>query len=119
MLRFKTLVSLVVVLFAGSLMGGSLPACSDESQGGSGGSAGQGGEGGSAGQGGAGGGGDVLCTSTGGTVDMGLCCLSSGDFPSSCLTGACGCAPNNSHMVKTCTCPAAQCFDPAVGCKPM
>ncbi|MDD1664773.1 MAG: hypothetical protein LUQ32_05420 [Methanomicrobiales archaeon] len=51
------------------------------------------------------------CLASGGTVSSAACCLSSGDFPSSCLIGACGCSPENSHAVKTCTCPAGTCFN--------
>jgi hypothetical protein len=64
-------------------------------------------------------GGDVLaarCTATGGTISSGLCCLATGDFPNSCTTGACGCAPGSSHTVQRCTCPTGQCFNPATGC---
>src|SRR5262245_59161786 len=62
-------------------------------------------------------GGGSLCTNTGGTESMGLCCLASGDFPDTCLVGACGCAPGSSHMVKTCNCPAGQCYSAQLGCK--
>jgi hypothetical protein len=58
----------------------------------------------------------VLCTSTGGQVTSGLCCGGTGDFPNSCLTGACGCSSSNSHTVATCTCPSSSCFVPSVGC---
>lgn len=51
------------------------------------------------------------CLDSGGTVGTGTCCQSSGDFPNSCLIGACGCAPANSHQVKTCNCGAGKCFD--------
>lgn len=57
-----------------------------------------------------------LCTQTGGTESVGFCCGAVSDFPSSCVDGACGCAPEYSHEVKTCHCPAGQCYDPAVGC---
>ena len=57
----------------------------------------------------------ALCTATGGQVSSALCCNSTTDFPSSCATGACGCATSNSHTVSTCTC-AAGCFMPGVGC---
>lgn len=57
------------------------------------------------------------CTSTGGTVDLSLCCGATPDFPSSCLTGACGCAPSSSHMVQVCRCPGDTCFDPSAGCR--
>lgn len=65
---------------------------------------------------GPGGPGDSLCVQTGGTESANLCCLSVDDFPSSCLIGACGCDPDDSHMVKTCECPAGQCYDPDAGC---
>jgi hypothetical protein len=57
-----------------------------------------------------------LCVATGGQVTSGPCCGSAGDFPNSCLTGACGCALANSHTVATCTCPSGGCFVPSVGC---
>lgn len=59
----------------------------------------------------------MLCTSTGGTVGMSLCCNGTSPFPSTCLTGACGCAPQSSTMIEVCQCPSNQCFDPEVGCK--
>jgi hypothetical protein len=55
------------------------------------------------------------CTATGGQVSSALCCNSATDFPNSCLTGACGCAPASSHTVSTCNC-AVGCFMPAYGC---
>ncbi len=59
----------------------------------------------------------ALCTSTGGRIDSGLCCLSVGDFPDSCLGGACGCSPSNSHTVVTCSCPpGGGCFSTKTGC---
>ncbi len=64
-------------------------------------------------------GGDELaqrCTSTGGTIDTSLCCLSSGDFPNRCAIGACSCAPASSHTVRVCSCPSGMCFNPATGC---
>ncbi len=59
------------------------------------------------------------CTASGGTVGEGLCCDSAGNFPNSCAVGACGCAPNYSHTVLICNCPAGKCFDPEMGCKAM
>jgi hypothetical protein len=64
-------------------------------------------------------GGDELaqrCTSTGGTVDTSLCCLSAGDFPNRCAIGACSCPPALGHMVRVCNCPSGMCFNPATGC---
>ena len=59
---------------------------------------------------------ELLCTSTGGSLETTLCCKSASDFPNSCLIGACGCAPGNSHDVKTCTCGEEKCFDNLKGC---
>jgi hypothetical protein len=49
-------------------------------------------------------------------VEMQLCCSSVSDFPSTCLAGACSCAPGSSHMIPSCACPGTTCFDPAQGC---
>ena len=51
------------------------------------------------------------CTTSGGTISTSNCCISAADFPNTCAIGACGCAPANSHEVKTCECPADKCFD--------
>lgn len=51
------------------------------------------------------------CTRSGGTVGTASCCGLVGDFPSTCLLGACGCAPESSHPVQVCDCPSGQCFD--------
>jgi len=51
------------------------------------------------------------CINSGGTVSTSSCCKSSGDFPNSCLIGACGCSPDNSHQVKVCDCGEGKCFD--------
>lgn len=51
------------------------------------------------------------CVNSGGTVTEGLCCLMTEDFPNSCLIGACGCSPENSHSVKGCDCGEGMCFD--------
>lgn len=77
---------------------------------GSGGTAGAGGAAGAGGSAGAGGA-EADCTKSGGTVTTTLCCQATGDFPNLCTTGPCGCAPANSHNVKTCQCPSGQCFD--------
>lgn len=132
---YKLISSLAAVLLTGMLGLTGLAACSDSGGGGSGGSGAQGGQGGeggvggqggAAGQGGTGGAGgaggasaETLCTMTGGTVGMGNCCTSAGDFPDGCAVGPCGCGPADSHMVKICQCPAMQCFDPVAGCKAM
>jgi hypothetical protein len=60
----------------------------------------------------------ALCTSTGGRIETAMCCRSSGDFPDSCLTGACGCSPSNSHSVAICACPNHGCFSTKTGCVP-
>lgn len=57
------------------------------------------------------------CTGTGGMVGSATCCLATGDFPSTCTTGACACAPADSHTVQTCRCPTDRCFDPEKGCR--
>jgi hypothetical protein len=54
---------------------------------------------------------DQACINSGGTVGTFLCCASSGDFPNTCVIGACGCSPENSHEVKVCDCPEGTCFD--------
>lgn len=59
----------------------------------------------------------ALCVSTGGNIGTAQCCKNTTDFPSTCATGACGCSPQNSHMVADCQCPAQKCFDPKLGCK--
>jgi hypothetical protein len=70
------------------------------------------------GGGGAGGGGPAdLCISTGGTVSTASCCQATGDYPNTCSTGPCSCAPQYSHDVVSCACLGNQCFDPAVGCQ--
>jgi hypothetical protein len=51
------------------------------------------------------------CLETGGTISTANCCQSSGDFPNTCLIGACGCAPEYSHEVSVCVCPDDMCFD--------
>ena len=47
----------------------------------------------------------------GGNVTSLLCCGSVGDFPNTCLIGACGCSPSNSHEVKACDCGEGRCWD--------
>jgi hypothetical protein len=51
------------------------------------------------------------CINSGGIVETSLCCKSASDFPNSCMIGACGCSPENSHSVKICECPEGKCFD--------
>ena len=59
------------------------------------------------------------CIASGGTVGEGLCCLSVEDFPNTCLVGACGCSAENSHAVKTCTCPLGRCFNGTACVRPI
>jgi hypothetical protein len=54
---------------------------------------------------------ELGCLNSGGTVSVSSCCKSSNDFPNSCLIGACGCSPTDSHQVKTCDCGEGKCFD--------
>jgi hypothetical protein len=54
---------------------------------------------------------EAACTDSGGTVATSLCCTSTGDFPNSCLIGACGCGPDDSHEVQTCDCGESKCFN--------
>lgn len=54
---------------------------------------------------------EQACLIAGGTIGTELCCKSSGDFPNSCLIGACGCSAENSHEVKFCNCGIDSCFD--------
>jgi hypothetical protein len=61
---------------------------------------------------------EQACTSSGGTVTTAACCLSAADFPNTCLIGACGCSPDNSHAVKTCDCGEGKCFD-GTACVPV
>lgn len=51
------------------------------------------------------------CSLSGGILKDSLCCQSASDFPNSCLIGACGCSPDNSHQVKVCDCGTDKCFD--------
>ncbi|CEG12481.1 hypothetical protein MSIBF_A2360001 [groundwater metagenome] len=51
------------------------------------------------------------CLNSGGNVSEEMCCKIPGDFPNTCLIGACGCAPNESHEIKICDCGAGKCFN--------
>ncbi len=55
----------------------------------------------------------AACTSSGGTVSTGFCCTSTSDFPNTCAVGGCGCAPQYSHTIQVCACPANTCWDGA------
>lgn len=54
---------------------------------------------------------EELCVNSGGTVTTSSCCLSTNDFPDTCLIGPCGCSPENSHEVKICDCGEGKCWD--------
>jgi hypothetical protein len=54
---------------------------------------------------------EQACIDSGGTLTTASCCQVANDFPSSCLIGACGCSPTNSHQVETCDCGNNKCFD--------
>lgn len=47
---------------------------------------------------------EKACTDFGGSVKTANCCKSASDFPNTCLIGACGCSPENSHEIKICDC---------------
>lgn len=47
---------------------------------------------------------EKTCIDSGGTVTTADCCKLTNDFPNTCLIGACGCSPDNSHEVKICDC---------------
>jgi hypothetical protein len=51
------------------------------------------------------------CINSDGTVGTSMCCKTTGDFPNTCLIGACGCSLENSHEVKICECPQDKCFN--------
>ncbi len=58
------------------------------------------------------------CAATGGTLGTKICCTSTDPYPNTCVTGACGCAPSDSHSIADCSCPAPKCFNPGTGCVP-
>ncbi|MCU0242648.1 MAG: hypothetical protein MUF51_09540 [Vicinamibacteria bacterium] len=51
------------------------------------------------------------CLQSGGTFGSASCCLTTGDYPNTCLVGACGCGPGNTHTVAVCNCGTGRCFD--------
>mmetsp|Transcript_3657 Transcript_3657/g.8289 ORF Transcript_3657/g.8289 Transcript_3657/m.8289 type:complete len:268 (+) Transcript_3657:352-1155(+) len=53
----------------------------------------------------------ATCVDSGGEVENAMCCQGVGDFPNTCVVGACGCSPFESEMVLVCLCPDGQCFD--------
>lgn len=54
---------------------------------------------------------EKACINSGGTILTSQCCKNAVDFPNLCLIGACGCASDNSHQIKTCDCGEDKCFD--------
>jgi len=54
---------------------------------------------------------EQACINSGGTVRLGLCCKTTGDFPNMCLIGPCGCSPANTHEVTICDCGEVKCWD--------
>lgn len=54
---------------------------------------------------------EQACINSGGTVRLGLCCKTTGDFPNMCLIGPCGCSPANTHEVTICDCGEGKCWD--------
>jgi hypothetical protein len=54
---------------------------------------------------------EQACINSGVSVVTQLCCNSATDFPNTCLIGACGCSPDNSHEVKVCDCGEGKCWD--------
>jgi hypothetical protein len=54
---------------------------------------------------------EQACLVSGGVIATSSCCMATGDFPNTCLIGACGCAPQYSHEVKVCDCGPDKCFD--------
>ena len=58
---------------------------------------------------------EELCTTSGGTVTTSSYCMSIvAPFPDTCSVGSC--SPANSHTIRTCNCPAGECFSPGFGC---
>lgn len=51
------------------------------------------------------------CENSGGTVVQSICCKSVGNFPNTCLIGACSCSSDNSHTIKVCQCPQGECWN--------
>ena len=54
---------------------------------------------------------EQACIDSGGQISTSSCCISVKDFPNTCLVGACGCSPDNSHQVKVCDCGTDKCFN--------
>ncbi len=54
---------------------------------------------------------EQACLDSGGTVETTSCCLTTSDFPDTCLVGACGCSAEDSHEVEACNCGEGKCFN--------
>lgn len=54
---------------------------------------------------------EQACIDGGATLSTSLCCLSTEDYPNTCLIGACGCSPDNSHEVNICNCGPGKCWN--------
>ena len=54
---------------------------------------------------------EQACIDSGGQLSTSTCCLATDDYPDTCLVGACGCSPEDSHEVKVCDCEEGKCFD--------
>lgn len=44
-------------------------------------------------------------------VSQALCCASVGDYPNTCVPGACACSVQNSRVVNLCNCPSGTCWN--------
>jgi hypothetical protein len=60
---------------------------------------------------------ELGCIASGGTPTTSMCCKSVIAYPDTCATGACGCAPGDSHEVDVCDCPPDTCFN-GIECVP-
>jgi hypothetical protein len=54
---------------------------------------------------------EKACISSGGTITTSSCCGSVNAFPNTCTLGSCGCSPQGSHNVKSCSCGTGMCFN--------
>jgi len=51
------------------------------------------------------------CLDSGGQIAIVSCCKSAGNYPNTCLIGACGCSLESSKEIKTCDCGEGKCFN--------
>lgn len=54
---------------------------------------------------------EKACLNSGGTITTSSCCGSVNSFPNTCTIGSCGCSPQGSHQVKSCSCGTGMCFN--------